>query len=223
VYHVETTPPHAQVYLADTGHGTVWELHAANLSTARELRLFTVHEHVNTLACWPSWPSTGAPAAGNSPVLMAVLHNLGPSQLAQIDPASGSVIRRLTRVGDKSHGLSLWRGKYALMLSSGEGRLIQVDIAAAETQGSGYTPKVLWEDPQQTFMKGLTGTHNCGTSPTTALSTDTGTHTHSCAVIDDVAYFGVSAWGSRKERDDESKTSEVRRFTSLTVFTHPSI
>jgi len=30
------------------------------------------------------------------------------------------------------------------------------------------------------------------------------------AVIDDVAYFGISKWGTRRERDDENKASEAR-------------
>jgi len=73
------------------------------------------------------------------------------------------------------------------MLSSGEGRLVLVDLAAAAAQGEGYAPEVLWEDPQRTFMKGLT-------------------------VIEDVAYFGVSAFGTRQERDDVEKTSDLAAF-----------
>ena len=46
---------------------------------------------------------------------------------------------------------------------------------------------VLWTDPKHTFMKGL-------------------------AVIDDVAYFGVSEFGERDERADPSKTSDVVAF-----------
>jgi hypothetical protein len=68
-------------------------------------------------------------------------------------------------VGDKSHGLSLWQGKFAIMLSSGQGCLIQVDLAAAEAQGEGYTPTVLWEDPTRTFMKGLAGALFCHAVP----------------------------------------------------------
>ena len=46
---------------------------------------------------------------------------------------------------------------------------------------------VLWIDPSNTFMKGL-------------------------VVIDDVAYFGVSAFGKRWERGDPSKTSDIVAF-----------
>ena len=87
------------MYLADTGHGTVWELRASDIGVLREMRLFTVQEHVNTLACWPAWPSgDGAEADEAHPhVLVAVLHNLGPSQLAQVDLGTGTIARRLTK------------------------------------------------------------------------------------------------------------------------------
>ena len=51
------------------------------------------------------------------------------------------------------------------MLSSGQGCLIQVDLAAATVQGEGYTPTVLWEDPTRTFMKGLSGALLCHDAP----------------------------------------------------------
>ena len=91
------------MYLADTGHGTVWELRASDMSILREMQLFTVQEHVNTLACWPSWPGAAEADAGSPHVLVAVLHNLGPSQLAQVDLSTGTVARRLT----KARGISL--------------------------------------------------------------------------------------------------------------------
>ena len=140
--------------MADTGHGVVVELALPSMRVERQLKLFTAKEHVNTLAVWPPG-SPGAPADGGAS-LWAVLHNLGASQLAQVDLASGAVVRRLRRVGDKSHGLSLWRNK-AIMLSSGQGRLIAVDIESAIRHGDDYEPTTLWEDPKQTFMKGLVG------------------------------------------------------------------
>jgi hypothetical protein len=140
--------------VADTGHGVVVELAFPSMRVERQLKLFTAKEHVNTLAVWPAG-SPGAPADGGA-TLWAVLHNLGASQLAQVDLVSGEVVRRLTRVGDKSHGLALWRNK-AIMLSSGQGRLIAVDIESAIRHGDEYEPQKLWEDPHQTFMKGLVG------------------------------------------------------------------
>ena len=142
--------------MADTGHGVVVELSLPSMRVERQLKLFTAKEHVNTLAMWPAG-SPGSPADGGA-TLWAVLHNLGASQLAQVDLESGAVVRRLRRVGDKSHGLSLWRNK-AIMLSSGQGRLIAVDIESAIRHGDEYEPTTLWEDPQQTFMKGLVGAH----------------------------------------------------------------
>jgi hypothetical protein len=173
-----TLRPRAQLYVADTGHGSVWELQLPGLETVRELKLFTATEHVNSLAVWPGQ------SPEHPPQLWAVLHNLGPSQLVRIDLERGVVAQRFKRVGDKSHCLSLWRGR-ALMLSSGEGSLISVDLEAAAAEGDAYVPAVLWTDPGKTFMKGLT-------------------------VIADVAYVGISAFGSRKDRDDVNKTSDVR-------------
>jgi hypothetical protein len=140
--------------VADTGHGIVLELQLPALTVVRSLKLFTAKDHINTLAMWP--PGSPGTPAGAPPSLWCVLHGLGKSSLAQIDLASGTVIRRLKKVGTTSHGLSLWRG-VAIMLSSGEGRLIKVDIDVAARQGDAYEPETLWEDPEQTFMKGLTG------------------------------------------------------------------
>lgn len=174
------------VFVADTGSGAVVELSPSpagdgRLVVARTLRLFTEKEHINTLALWPPLDGGAGP-----PSLWAVLHNLGPSQLVEIDLAAGVVVRRLTKVGDKSHGLSLWNGA-AIMLSSGEGRLIRVDIGEAERLGDNYEPETLWTDPEKTFMKGL-------------------------IVVGDVAYFGISAWDSRKGRDNPNKASELAAF-----------
>ena len=113
------------------------------------------------------------------------------------------------QVGDKSHGLSLWLGQYAIMLSSGQGCLIQVDLAAATAQGEAYTPTVLWEDPTRTFMKGLSGALR-GRLPPSRRHASRASHTPlPSPVIENVAYFGISSWGSRQERDDVGKASEV--------------
>jgi hypothetical protein len=143
--------------VADTGHGSILELQLPELSIVRTLKLFSAKDHINTLAMWPPG-SPGAPADG-PPQLWAVLHGLGKSAVAQVDVPSGNVARRLTKVGNKSHGLSLWKG-VIIMLSSGEGRLIRVDPIAAAKEGKSYEPETLWEDPEKTFMKGLTGAWN---------------------------------------------------------------
>ena len=200
--------------MADTGHGVVVELALPSMRVERQLKLFTAKEHVNTLAVWPPG-SPGAPADGGAS-LWAVLHNLGASQLAQVDLASGAVVRRLRRVGDKSHGLSLWRNK-AIMLSSGQGRLIAVDIESAIRHGDDYEPTTLWEDPKQTFMKGLVGASARRRRAALPPRRDAAPRCAAAdvapaarAVLDDVAYFGISKWGSRRERDDVKKTSEAR-------------
>eukprot|EP00929_Paragymnodinium_shiwhaense_P068114 TRINITY_DN34235_c0_g1_i2.p1 TRINITY_DN34235_c0_g1~~TRINITY_DN34235_c0_g1_i2.p1 ORF type:complete len:431 (-),score=75.61 TRINITY_DN34235_c0_g1_i2:79-1371(-) len=69
-----------------------------------------------------------------------------------------------------------------LLLSSGEGTLISVDPLAPNEP-----PSILWADPQRTFLKGL-------------------------AVVENVAYFGISKFGSREERSSKDKTSEVGAF-----------
>jgi hypothetical protein len=51
-------------------------------------KLFTKKDHVNTLAIDPDGRS-----------LWAVLHNLGPSKLMQIDLQSSAVIRQLQNIG----------------------------------------------------------------------------------------------------------------------------
>ncbi len=144
--------------MADTGRGAVLELQLPALTLLRTMKLFTAKDHINTLAMWPpgSPGSTTGAADASTPALWAVLHGLGRSSLAQIDLASGTVARRIRHVGDKCHGLSLWRGQ-AIMLSSGEGRLVSIDLEAAARSGDAYEPEVLWEDPDRTFMKGLTG------------------------------------------------------------------
>ena len=78
----------------------MWELHASNLSVVRELKLFSVREHVNTLACWP--PLSVGAHPSSPPALWAVLHNLGPSKLVEIDLLSGSVARTFSKARSDS-------------------------------------------------------------------------------------------------------------------------
>lgn len=66
-----------------------------------------------------------------------------------------------------------------VMLSSDEGAVVLVDPQSPDS-----APEKLWRDPDKTFMKGLT-------------------------VIENVAYFGISSFGPRSERNSEDKTSEV--------------
>ncbi|KAL4859265.1 hypothetical protein ACK3TF_001013 [Chlorella vulgaris] len=124
------------VYVASTGDGKVLELSFPNMTTVRELPLFTLHEHLNTLA--PT--STGK--------LWGVLHNLGSSLLVQIDLVTGKEEVRLPNVGVKAHGLVHW-GSGMLVLDSNGGALSLVDpTAGSVTQ--------LWHlGDSSKFLKGL--------------------------------------------------------------------
>jgi hypothetical protein len=134
-----------KIYVTDTENGNIWELLINNLSVSRKLNLFTRKEHVNTVAIWPFWPGENI----IKPILVAVLHNQGPSQLVHIDIETGEIIRRLENIGLQSHGAVLWEERYAIVLSSGESSLIKVDILS---NGTVYT---LWKNSECTFTKGL--------------------------------------------------------------------
>lgn len=169
----------SQVFVADTGGGRVLELEYPSMTLKRSIDSITKREHINTLV--PADESEYGPHA-----VWGVLHNLGPSQVALYDLELGKEVKsRMTNVGEKSHGLVPYKGKF-LMLNSGKGQLILVDPAASDDAPF----DVLWEDPKHTFMKGL-------------------------CVVDDVAYFGVSIFGNRRERVDPDKTSDVIAFDLL--------
>jgi len=160
------------VFVADTGGGRILELEYPSMKT-RHVATLTVHQHVNTVV--PADVDTYGEHA-----VWAVLHNLGPSEVALIDVKTGAELApRLRNVGKKSHGLVSYDAKF-LMLNSGEGELILVDPVTDEYD-------VLWTEPSRTFMKGL-------------------------VVVDDVAYVGVSVFGTRSERADPEKTSDVVAF-----------
>ena len=177
------------VFVADTGNGRILELEYPSMRTLRAAKL-SVKAHVNTLA-----PADASEYGEHA--VWAVLHNLGPSEVALIDLETGRELRpRLTKVGTKSHGLVVYEGRF-IMLNSGEGQLISVDPSGVEDY------EILWTDDSRTFMKGL-------------------------CVIDDVAFFGVSAFGRREDRGDPNKSSDVVAFDLVrkrelwrqTVMTH---
>ena len=177
------------VFVADTGNGRILELEYPSMRTLRAVEL-SVKAHVNTLA-----PADASEYGEHA--VWAVLHNLGPSEVALIDLETGRELRpRLTRVGTKSHGLVIYEDRF-IMLNSGEGQLISVDPSGVEDY------EILWTDDSRTFMKGL-------------------------CVIDDVAFFGVSAFGRREDRGDPNKSSDVVAFDLVrkrelwrqTVMTH---
>jgi hypothetical protein len=100
------------------------------------MELFTLKEHVNTLS-----------PTGNG-TLWAMLHNLGPSILAEIDLETGRELRRLPNIGDKSHGAVQWRGSI-ISLNSDKAALMKVNTKTGRTEQ-------LWQDTREKrYLKGL--------------------------------------------------------------------
>jgi len=125
-----------RVYAADCGEGHILELEFPSMQVLRRMELFTLKEHVNTLS-----------PTGNG-TLWAMLHNLGPSILAEIDLNTGREIRRLQNIGDKSHGAVQWRG-FIISLNSDNASLMKVDTTTGRTEQ-------LWRDTREKrYLKGL--------------------------------------------------------------------
>ncbi|KAG7669900.1 hypothetical protein KSW81_008044 [Nannochloris sp. 'desiccata'] len=125
-----------RVYAADCGEGHILELEFPSMNVLRRMELFTLKEHVNTLS-----------PTGNG-TLWAMLHNLGPSILAEIDLDAGREIRRLPNIGDKSHGAVQWRGSI-ISLNSDNAALMKVNTETGRTEQ-------LWQDNREKrYLKGL--------------------------------------------------------------------
>lgn len=115
------------VYVADTGNGNVLEVRdfrdeRAAISTHG---LFTVREHVNTLAV----------DVDDDRYLWAMLHNLGPSILAKVDMKTWEVVDRIRGVGKSSHGVVQYevQGRRKIVfLDSNEVSLGMVDVASKD-------------------------------------------------------------------------------------------
>ena len=190
----------ARVLVADTGGGAIVELDPETMVETRRHEVFKRRDHVNTLA-----PSLERPGH-----VWAVLHGKGSgARLALVDLASGRVVHETRRFGADCHGLVMLREKRErppngewpsgnsggarledrwLTLNSGEGQLMVLDGLEAEASGGEpMRTHVLWADANRTFMKGL-------------------------AVVDGVAYFGISEWGSRDERASPEKRAELAAF-----------
>ncbi|GIL43818.1 hypothetical protein Vafri_1420 [Volvox africanus] len=131
-----------RVYVANTEMGEVQELHFPDMKLVRGMQLFTLKQHVNTLA-----------PLGDGAV-WAVLHNLGKSDAVKIDPNADPrprVVAEVKEVGLKAHGLVSWRGQF-VMLDSENGALVVVDPATGAVRHIWQAPQT--EDPVK-FLKGL--------------------------------------------------------------------
>jgi hypothetical protein len=161
-----------RVYIANTGKGEIIEMKFPDMTQVRSMKLFTLKQHVNTLAPTP----TGT--------LWAMLHNLGPSILAEIDVNSGKIIQQLQPIGDKSHGIVFWGpdNNTIVALNSDEAALIKVDIKA------GGKVTTLWDSGlEDHFLKGLN-------------------------IVDDIAFFGIAKKQPRQSRDDPSLNCDLAAY-----------
>ncbi|GFR39810.1 hypothetical protein Agub_g302, partial [Astrephomene gubernaculifera] len=184
-----------RVYLANTEGGEVQELRYPDMKKLRSMRLFSLKQHVNTLAPL----ETGA--------VWAVLHNLGKSDAVRIDLNADPVPRvsgKVRGVGSKAHGLVALSPVSApassdaasdaaasgssggatgrlLVLDSEAGGLVEVDAGSGEVHSRWQAPA---DESPSKFLKGL-------------------------CVVDGVAYFGVNVWGSRESRDSTGNDAEL--------------
>ena len=176
------------VFLADTEGGNLLQLEYPGMALKTRHAVFTRHDHVNTVAMVPG-------SKGRE--VLAVLHGMGgQSEIARVDVALGQVVQKYSGFGTKCHGLVNVGPDQWLMLDSGSGSLILVSLNGKgsirdRAVGPKVSKEVLWQDSERTFLKGLT-------------------------VVGDVAFFGISKWGSRKERDSPDKTADLAAFDLVT-------
>eukprot|EP00198_Chlamydomonas_reinhardtii_P000266 XP_001689601.1 predicted protein [Chlamydomonas reinhardtii] len=131
-----------RVYVANTEGGEVQELQFPSMKKLRSMSLFTLRQHVNTLA----------PLDGGS--VWVVLHNLGKSEAVKIDLAADPrprVVAQVKGVGHKAHGLVAW-GSSFVVLDSENGALSLVNPSTGEVKRHFKFPGE--EDPPK-FLKGL--------------------------------------------------------------------
>lgn len=165
------------VFIADTGKGRIVELHWPSLRFRRAASPFTQGNHVNTVAAVPT--SVRNPEGDDFRELIALLHNKGRSELYAVDMATGRATVAHPDVGRKAHNVVALDDGSLLVLSSEEGKLLQLNRTNVHEP-----PRTLWEEGSQTFIKGM-------------------------SVICGVAYVGVSSFGPRHERASLTKVSEV--------------
>eukprot|EP00798_Chlamydomonas_sp_ICE-L_P003608 gene3608-13692_t len=175
-----------RVFICNTGEGQIVELRYPDMSPMRTLPLFSLKEHINTLS----------PVGQDGDELMVMLHNLGKSDVVRLNmsteysgASSQPTSNRIKHVGEKSHGLVQWGG-WLILLDSQNGALVGIpDVGNVHGQAA---PQEFWKVPEGgKFLKGL-------------------------AVVDDVAYFGISVWSKRSARDDEDADSELGAVNLLT-------
>ncbi|WIA37366.1 hypothetical protein OEZ86_014294 [Tetradesmus obliquus] len=126
-------------------------------------------------------------AAADDDHLWVMLHNLGPSDLVKVYVGPSSPpheVSRIRNIGSKAHGLVAWgrQGQQQLIL-------LDSDNAALVSLDPATGDEVeLWQVPEEgKFLKGL-------------------------AVLDDIAYFGITTWSHRSVRDSADSHGELAAF-----------
>ena len=166
----DTVRHNDRVYVADCGEGSIIELEFPSMDEIRRMQLFTPKEHINTI----------------SPVdktkMWVMLHNLGPSYLAEIDLITGTVTRKLENVGMKAHGaVMLGDSNSMLILDSNNGCLVKINLDNGEKDA-------LWDiQSSEYYLKGL-------------------------AVVDNIAFFGIAPSERRETRASENTQCELAAF-----------
>jgi hypothetical protein len=120
-----------KVYITDCGNGGVLILNYPYMSVYKNLNIFTIANHLNTLLY-------------DNGILWCLLHNLGKSILVGINPETGEKLQIYNNVGFQSHGLVKYNNGF-LILSSAESSLLYV---------TSEKTKVLLTYPPY-FLKGL--------------------------------------------------------------------
>eukprot|EP00775_Hariotina_reticulata_P005663 gene5663-5900_t len=172
----------SSVYVCDTGNGRILQLSFPAMKPSDIVRV--------NVSAMPTIPDPDA-------WLQEQYNKLEDEGLAgssqpptarpnQPEGAGYPILGRVQRVGQKAHGLVPWQGAY-IMLDSDNGALMALDLTG-NAQGDGFRLVQLWKTPEKgTFLKGL-------------------------AVVDDVAYFGISPWAPRSARDDPKTNNELAAF-----------
>ncbi|GAX82340.1 hypothetical protein CEUSTIGMA_g9769.t1 [Chlamydomonas eustigma] len=122
----------------------------------------------------------------------AMLHNMGRSSIVRADLSSEKPLIevQISDVGEKAHGLVRWNGGF-IILNSDNAALVWVKglTEGSSSKESMGQVKQLWKDEGKhgKFLKGL-------------------------AVIDEIAYFGVSEFSARSQRADAGMDSELAAY-----------
>ena len=171
------SPDGSKVFVADTFHGSILVYSFHGFELLRTLKKFSRDHHINTLS--PTEHGT---------LWVLLLNRKGKSFMVELDVETGDRRCIVKDLGDDCHGLVQLKQhpRSFLMLSSSEAALIKVRIPSyCDSKVAEKADRVvLWQYRQSTvqkmvnpkFLKGL-------------------------AVVDNVAYFGMSDYeGSRQAR-----------------------